>query len=157
MNFNFNFKDIPFAPGQSIRRVTNVRDPHHTGKCGIKRGLIVLLPGVPLLASFARSGLVAPATQSILRRTPHGVLYGGDSHYSCRSLLGGVRNSGMGDWRHCRIDRLFGGAGPLPKSVRGWVSRYVWRLHRVFFGLDLYSTGASLDRSRPRGSPAIRS
>jgi len=32
MNFNFNFKDMPSAAGASIRSVTNVRDPHHTGK-----------------------------------------------------------------------------------------------------------------------------
>jgi hypothetical protein len=37
MNFNFNFKDMPSAPQASIRAVTNVRDPHHTGKSGIKR------------------------------------------------------------------------------------------------------------------------
>jgi hypothetical protein len=37
MNFNFNFKDMPGAAGASIRGVTNVRDPHHTGKYGIKR------------------------------------------------------------------------------------------------------------------------
>jgi len=32
MNFNFNFKDMPFATEASIRYVTNRRDPHHTGK-----------------------------------------------------------------------------------------------------------------------------
>lgn len=37
MNFNFNFKDMPFAAGQSIRRVTSVRDWHHMAKYGIKR------------------------------------------------------------------------------------------------------------------------
>jgi hypothetical protein len=37
MNFNFNFKDMPGAPGASIRCVTNVRDRHHTAKYGIKR------------------------------------------------------------------------------------------------------------------------
>jgi hypothetical protein len=40
MNFNFNFKDMPLAPGQSIRRVTSVRDRHPTGKYGIKRGCL---------------------------------------------------------------------------------------------------------------------
>jgi len=39
MNFNFNFKDMPGAPRASIRRVTNARDRHHTGKFGIKRVL----------------------------------------------------------------------------------------------------------------------
>jgi hypothetical protein len=38
MNFNFNFKDMLFAAGQSIRSVTSVRDRHHTAKYGIKRG-----------------------------------------------------------------------------------------------------------------------
>ena len=37
MNFNFNFKDMLFAPGQSIGRVTSVRDWHHMAKYGIKR------------------------------------------------------------------------------------------------------------------------
>src|ERR1700733_12568288 len=37
MNFNFNFKDMPGAAGQSIRSVTNARDCHHTEKSGIKR------------------------------------------------------------------------------------------------------------------------
>jgi len=32
MNFNFNFKHMPFAAGPSIRGVTSVRDLHHTGK-----------------------------------------------------------------------------------------------------------------------------
>jgi hypothetical protein len=36
MNFNFNIKDMLAAAGQSIRDVTNVRDPYHTGKSGIK-------------------------------------------------------------------------------------------------------------------------
>jgi hypothetical protein len=36
MNFNFNFKDMPQAAEASIRYVTNVRDRHHTGKCGIE-------------------------------------------------------------------------------------------------------------------------
>jgi hypothetical protein len=40
MNFNFNFKDMPFAAGQSIRGVTNARDVHHTGIWGIKWGYI---------------------------------------------------------------------------------------------------------------------
>jgi len=39
MNFNFNFKDMPFAAGQSIRRVTSARDLHHTEDSGIKRRL----------------------------------------------------------------------------------------------------------------------
>ena len=38
MNFNFNIKDMPEAAGPSIRCVTNVRDRHHMGKWGIKRG-----------------------------------------------------------------------------------------------------------------------
>ena len=38
MNFNFNFKDMLLAAGASIHHVTNVRDMHHTGKYGIKRG-----------------------------------------------------------------------------------------------------------------------
>ena len=38
MNFNFNFKDMPGTAGASIHHVTNVRDMHHTGKYGIKRG-----------------------------------------------------------------------------------------------------------------------
>jgi len=38
MNFNFNFKDMPGAPGASIRRVTNAPDWHRTGKSGIKWG-----------------------------------------------------------------------------------------------------------------------
>jgi hypothetical protein len=36
MNFNFNIKDMLEAAGQSIRRATNARDLHHTGKYGIK-------------------------------------------------------------------------------------------------------------------------
>jgi hypothetical protein len=36
MNFNFNFKDKPFTPGQSIRCVTNLRDLHHTADFGIE-------------------------------------------------------------------------------------------------------------------------
>jgi hypothetical protein len=40
MNFNFNFKDMPGPPDASIRRVTNARDQHHTGKSGIKRVLL---------------------------------------------------------------------------------------------------------------------
>jgi hypothetical protein len=39
MNFNFNFKDMPFAAQASIRGVTNGCDLHHTGKYGIKRAL----------------------------------------------------------------------------------------------------------------------
>jgi hypothetical protein len=34
MNFNFNFKDMPRARGASIRRITNVRDLHHTAESG---------------------------------------------------------------------------------------------------------------------------
>jgi hypothetical protein len=34
MNFNFNIKDMPGVADPSIRGVTNVRDPHHTGKSG---------------------------------------------------------------------------------------------------------------------------
>ncbi len=34
MNFNFNFKDMPFPPGESIRSVTNARNLHHTEKYG---------------------------------------------------------------------------------------------------------------------------
>jgi hypothetical protein len=52
MNFNFNIKDMPEAAGSSIRCVTNVRDRHHTGKCGIKRnvwsGQITLCEGTSL-------------------------------------------------------------------------------------------------------------
>jgi len=29
MNFNFNIKDMPGAPGASIRKVTNACDLHH--------------------------------------------------------------------------------------------------------------------------------
>jgi hypothetical protein len=32
MNFNFNFKDIPFAAGQSMCDLTNSCDSHHTEK-----------------------------------------------------------------------------------------------------------------------------
>jgi hypothetical protein len=32
MNFNFNFKDMLRADGQSIRQVTNGRDLHHMEK-----------------------------------------------------------------------------------------------------------------------------
>jgi len=38
MNFNFNFKDMPPAPGPSIRRVANARDRQRTGKSGIRWG-----------------------------------------------------------------------------------------------------------------------
>jgi hypothetical protein len=44
MNFNFNIKDMLEAAGQSIRRVTNARDLHRTGKYGIKR-MMTLSPG----------------------------------------------------------------------------------------------------------------
>jgi hypothetical protein len=44
MNFNFNFKDMLEAAGQSIWRVTNARDVHHMGKYGIKR-MIALIAG----------------------------------------------------------------------------------------------------------------
>jgi len=37
MNFNFNFKDMPFATGASMCDLTNGSDSHHTEKSGIKR------------------------------------------------------------------------------------------------------------------------
>ncbi len=37
MNFNFNFKDIPFVAGPSMCDLTNGCDSHHTEKYGIKR------------------------------------------------------------------------------------------------------------------------
>jgi hypothetical protein len=48
MNFNFNFKDMLEAAGQSIRRATNARDLHHTEKYGIKR-MMTLVAGTGLL------------------------------------------------------------------------------------------------------------
>jgi hypothetical protein len=43
MNFNFKIKDMLGTVGPSIRSVTSVRDLHHTGKSGIKRGSRPLL------------------------------------------------------------------------------------------------------------------
>jgi hypothetical protein len=37
MNFNFNFKDMPFATGASMCDLTNGCDLHHAEKYGIKR------------------------------------------------------------------------------------------------------------------------
>jgi len=48
MNFNFNIKDMLETAGQSIRRTTNARDLHRTGKYGIKR-MITLVAGTGLL------------------------------------------------------------------------------------------------------------
>jgi hypothetical protein len=46
MNFNFNFKDMPFATGASMCDLTSGCDSHHTEKSGIKRSSRAAQPGM---------------------------------------------------------------------------------------------------------------
>jgi hypothetical protein len=64
MNFNFNFKDMPFAPGPSMCDLTNGSDLHHAEKYGIKR------------ASQQPPGVMVPICRN-----------GGEGHHSAEALL----------------------------------------------------------------------
>jgi len=69
MNFNFNFKDMPFATGASMCDLTNASDLHHAEKYGIKRAS-QQPPGVGAMVPICRNGGEGHHAAGALLRSP---------------------------------------------------------------------------------------